>query len=199
MGFEPTVPLRIQLLSREPDSTTLAPLPVVHARSGGCGEGGIRTPGAPWLNGFQDRLLRPLGHLSEAQHAIECQNICSHTSAVNSPYLTSSPRCAPPAARRPHGPLTRPRPDVPPAIRARCIPGNVACAAAGASRCKLRHPHVLRPYPQPVLDRLQGGSQIAILLQNLRSFRSAGGRAGSGAVGQARSVVDMEALIECRG
>ena len=39
------------------------------ARSGGCGEGGIRTPGAPWLNGFQDRLLRPLGHLSEAQHA----------------------------------------------------------------------------------------------------------------------------------
>ena len=30
VGFEPTVPLRIQLLSREPDSTTLAPLPGVH-------------------------------------------------------------------------------------------------------------------------------------------------------------------------
>ena len=29
VGFEPTVPLRIQLLSREPDSTTLAPLPAV--------------------------------------------------------------------------------------------------------------------------------------------------------------------------
>jgi hypothetical protein len=28
------------------------------------GEGGIRTHGALRLNGFQDRLLRPLGHLS---------------------------------------------------------------------------------------------------------------------------------------
>ena len=28
------------------------------------GEGGIRTPGTLRLNGFQDRLLRPLGHLS---------------------------------------------------------------------------------------------------------------------------------------
>ena len=27
-GFEPSVPVRTQLLSREPDSTTLAPLPI---------------------------------------------------------------------------------------------------------------------------------------------------------------------------
>ncbi len=29
-----------------------------------CGEGGIRTPGASQLNGFQDRRNRPLCHLS---------------------------------------------------------------------------------------------------------------------------------------
>ncbi len=32
--------------------------------AGGYGEGGIRTHGTLRLNGFQDRLLRPLGHLS---------------------------------------------------------------------------------------------------------------------------------------
>jgi|GEM_PF-4677345 hypothetical protein len=62
-GFEPPVPLPAQLLSREPDSATLEPL------HGGFsnqlfGERGIRTPGNLRLNGFQDRLLRPLGHLS---------------------------------------------------------------------------------------------------------------------------------------
>ena len=84
VGFEPTVPLRIQLLSREPDSTTLAPLPAVHARaeaartgsmggtdSMGTGHPSTRrgrdsNPRSHTLNGFQDRLLRPLGHLSEA-------------------------------------------------------------------------------------------------------------------------------------
>ena len=30
----------------------------------GCGERGIRTPGASQLNGFQDRRNRPLCHLS---------------------------------------------------------------------------------------------------------------------------------------
>ena len=30
-----------------------------------CGKGGIRTPGASQLNGFQDRRNRPLCHLSE--------------------------------------------------------------------------------------------------------------------------------------
>lgn len=32
---------------------------------GGGGERGIRTPGAIRLNGFQDRHLKPLGHLSD--------------------------------------------------------------------------------------------------------------------------------------
>ena len=32
--------------------------------SGG-GEGGIRTPGRLPVNGFQDRRLQPLGHLSD--------------------------------------------------------------------------------------------------------------------------------------
>ena len=32
-----------------------------------CGEGGIRTPGASQLNGFQDRRNRPLCHLSKGQ------------------------------------------------------------------------------------------------------------------------------------
>ena len=31
------------------------------------GEGGIRTPGASQLNGFQDRRNRPLCHLSKGQ------------------------------------------------------------------------------------------------------------------------------------
>ena len=67
-GFEPPVPLRVQRLSRAPDSATLAPLPVQHPhglafptqmkgvslvlsratrRGEGfvIGEGGIRTPG----------------------------------------------------------------------------------------------------------------------------------------------------------
>ena len=74
VGFEPTVPLRIQLLSREPDSTPLAPLPAVHGgrtASMSTGHPPMRrgrdsNPRSWTLNGFQDRLLRPLGHLSEA-------------------------------------------------------------------------------------------------------------------------------------
>ena len=31
-----------------------------------CGERGIRTPGTSRFNGFQDRRIRPLCHLSEA-------------------------------------------------------------------------------------------------------------------------------------
>ena len=68
-GFEPPVPFPVQLLSREPDSTALAPLQRATIgsgpdREGPYGERGIRTPGDLHLNGFQDRLLRPLGHLS---------------------------------------------------------------------------------------------------------------------------------------
>ncbi len=86
----PRYPFEVQRLSRAPDSATLAPLQFkpppgagerlprnpstsrVRVESGGggnmSGEGGIRTPGtAERLNGFQDRLLRPLGHLSRAQ------------------------------------------------------------------------------------------------------------------------------------
>ena len=60
-GFEPPDPgLAGQLLSREPDSASLAPLQKKNIN----GERGIRTPGDLRLNGFQDRLLRPLGHLS---------------------------------------------------------------------------------------------------------------------------------------
>ena len=71
-GFEPPVPLPVQLLSREPDSAALAPLQgttdtvriTFSDRKNTSGERGIRTPGDLRLNGFQDRLHRPLGHLS---------------------------------------------------------------------------------------------------------------------------------------
>ena len=36
----------------------------MHRLSFLCGEGGIRTPGGLTLNGFQDRRIRPLCHLS---------------------------------------------------------------------------------------------------------------------------------------
>ena len=43
------------------------------------GEGGIRTPGtAKRLNGFQDRLLRPLGHLSREQKTRPPQKALEH-------------------------------------------------------------------------------------------------------------------------
>ena len=35
-----------------------------------CGERGIRTPGGVTLNGFQDRRIRPLCHLSNCTTAI---------------------------------------------------------------------------------------------------------------------------------
>ena len=86
----PRYPFGVQRLSRAPDSATLAPLQIQHSpghatapgvpstnllgtegKGNVTGEGGIRTPGtAERLNGFQDRLLRPLGHLSQAtRHA----------------------------------------------------------------------------------------------------------------------------------
>ena len=43
-------------LAISPDRGTLA--------WGNGGEGGIRTPGPSRVNGFQDRRLKPLGHLS---------------------------------------------------------------------------------------------------------------------------------------
>lgn len=58
----------MQLLSREPDSTTLAPLQKTANRrtvpNTPRGAGGIRTPGALRHSGFQDRRLQPLGHHS---------------------------------------------------------------------------------------------------------------------------------------
>ena len=58
-GFEPPVPDEAQLLSREPDSTTLAPLQSSPRR------GWDSNPRCLYRhNGFQDRLLKPLGHLS---------------------------------------------------------------------------------------------------------------------------------------
>ncbi len=63
----PRYPVRAQLLSREPDSATLAPLQcAVVCR----GESGIRTHGTLRFNGFQDRLFRPLRHLSDSERAI---------------------------------------------------------------------------------------------------------------------------------
>ena len=48
-GFEPSVPVRAQLLSREPDSATLAPLPIkgspLPPLRHVTGESGIRTHG----------------------------------------------------------------------------------------------------------------------------------------------------------
>ena len=82
VGFEPTVLLR-HTLSRRADSTALAPLQkgllarskfAQHKRfSATCnlptlnssdGEGGIRTHGTGWYNGFRDRPIQPLSHLS---------------------------------------------------------------------------------------------------------------------------------------
>ncbi len=74
VGFEPTVPVRGQLLSREPDSAALAPLLfritiitlifyfVNLYRSERVGF----EPTVPLAedNGFQDRRFRPLSHLS---------------------------------------------------------------------------------------------------------------------------------------
>ncbi len=40
---------------------------VIRSALWSCGEGGIRTPGASQLNGFQDRRNRPLCHLSKGQ------------------------------------------------------------------------------------------------------------------------------------
>ncbi len=42
-----------------------------------CGERGIRTPGPVKINGFQDRRIRPLCHLSN----VEC-NSCSTRSGL---------------------------------------------------------------------------------------------------------------------
>ena len=36
-----------------------------------CGERGIRTPGPVTVNGFQDRRIRPLCHLSGAKIGVE--------------------------------------------------------------------------------------------------------------------------------
>jgi hypothetical protein len=36
-----------------------------------CGERGIRTPGPLTVNGFQDRRIRPLCHLSGAKIGVE--------------------------------------------------------------------------------------------------------------------------------
>ena len=66
----PRYPFGVQLLSREPDSASLAPLqktttvriPILQDFNNGAG--GIRTPGTLRYNGFQDRLLQPLGHRS---------------------------------------------------------------------------------------------------------------------------------------
>ena len=77
-GFEPPVPGWVQLLSREPDSATLAPLQSYYLSKLSVnictykgtyrllfyGAGGIRTPGTSQHNGFQDRRLKPLGHRS---------------------------------------------------------------------------------------------------------------------------------------
>jgi hypothetical protein len=57
----PRYPLEAQLLSREPDSAALAPLQMINHRRGA---GGIRTLGTFRHSGFQDRLLKPLGHRS---------------------------------------------------------------------------------------------------------------------------------------
>ena len=211
------------------------------ARSGGCGEGGIRTPGAPWLNGFQDRLLRPLGHLSEAQTrypsariyvplprlSIRLTSIPGHAGTPLTVALGRAPpgrlprmaRRAPcssnahivpesrAAFRACRGSLCRQSakremnagsvrhflqgaapasgrrglcPGTPGTTPAGCrarspITGTTnAKVRAGRARrasCKwrkMRHPHTLRRSTRGAPDRLQRGSQIAILLQNLR-------------------------------
>ena len=64
-------------------SISLEPLVQTHyshkkkpAQSAGflvCGERGIRTPGPVTVNGFQDRRIRPLCHLSAAKVRFEKQ------------------------------------------------------------------------------------------------------------------------------
>jgi hypothetical protein len=117
----PRYPDRVQLLSREPDSTALAPLPIAYlferpnlfCRNAeslllvNCpricalhrinvafhpGEGGIRTPGTLRLNGFQDRLLRPLGHLSSDTSICKThKTILRATKIVNKYAMGGSP------------------------------------------------------------------------------------------------------------
>ena len=183
---------------------------LVHARSGGCGEGGIRTPGAPWLNGFQDRLLRPLGHLSEAQHATRVpEYMCPHRACQfpidivgrvhGSPgaLVAGSGRAS--AAGAAGDPVHRLR-----TIRAGCIGGvevwGVAtCVASRYSGCKVRHLHALRTRPRSVLDRLRRDLLITILLQKLRSFWWAGGRAGMRVRRAGAAACGRGGLVECRG
>jgi hypothetical protein len=52
-------------------------------RNGIGGEGGIRTPGPLTVNGFQDRRIRPLCHLSDGAKFTRFQPRCA-ASEVNS-------------------------------------------------------------------------------------------------------------------
>ncbi len=50
-----------------------------------CGERGIRTPGTSRYNGFQDRRIRPLCHLSSQLLLLlfkECETVCFSVKAV---------------------------------------------------------------------------------------------------------------------
>ena len=73
-GFEPSVPFRAHTTSNRVPSTTRTSLPTRdHLFKFHCvyqpllnGERGIRTPGTLRYNGFRDRPIRPLSHLSSS-------------------------------------------------------------------------------------------------------------------------------------
>ena len=58
-----------------------------------CGEGGIRTPGASQLNGFQDRRNRPLCHLSGHKSTIRNLNHQKKSEIFFEKYLTPLLMC----------------------------------------------------------------------------------------------------------
>ena len=62
LGFSRSSPYRSKLLTalHEKSPALCAELQIV------CGERGIRTPGRSHVNGFQDRRIRPLCHLSNS-------------------------------------------------------------------------------------------------------------------------------------
>ena len=59
--------LRLQVNLRQRYKKQKVPISRYLFASWSSGEGGIRTPGASQLNGFQDRRNRPLCHLSKGQ------------------------------------------------------------------------------------------------------------------------------------
>ena len=118
VGFEPTVPLRIQLLSREPDSTTLAPLPGVHtgaeAMAPAQGVHRLRDTGWPLdaeREGFEPPEL-VTQRFSRPPPSTTRTPLRSVHATRATKYRRPPPGCQiPPEAARPRKPPPRPEPN----------------------------------------------------------------------------------------